>query len=178
MSERKIFILLTRFPSVSSRVIETFSGGYYTHASIGLEEDPHTYYSFNFRGFVVERTERFARLKGEGYHCEMYELPVSEKSYQAVRRVLHYYQEHPERYRYSRFGVVMCLIGIPYRRKNNYFCSQFVAEALRDACAVRLQKSSTLYRPCDFRRLPGVRFRLVGDLRDLRAHLNGPCVTA
>jgi inositol transport system substrate-binding protein len=36
---------------------------------------------------------------------------------------------------------------IPYKFKNRYFCSQFVAEILEHAGAVRLKKKNTLYLP-------------------------------
>jgi inositol transport system substrate-binding protein len=52
-----------------------------------------------------------------------------------------------DNYRYSRLGVVLCLMHIPYKFKSRYFCSQFVAEILEHAGAVRLKKKNTLYLP-------------------------------
>ncbi|MBQ8144635.1 MAG: hypothetical protein IJ452_06655 [Butyricicoccus sp.] len=170
MRERKILILLTRYPDVGSRLIEIFTGTYFTHASIGLDEDVNTFYSFNYKGFAVEKVERFARLKGKGYPCQLYELPVDEKTYRAMKQVLHGFVEHKNRFRYTRFGVAMCLLRIPYRRNGRFFCSQFVAEVLHRAQVVRLKKASTLYLPCDFRSLPGIQLHLYGDLRDLKSH--------
>ena len=178
MRERKILILLTRYPDVGSKLIETFSGTYYTHASIGLDEDTSTFYSFNYKGFAVEKVERFAQLKGNVYPCQMYELPVPEKAYHAVKQMLHHFMEHKNWFRYTRFGVAMCLLRIPYRRERHFFCSQFVAEVLHRTQAVRLKKESALYVPCDLRELPGVRFRLTGDLRDLKAHFGAARVPA
>ena len=74
-------------------------------------------------------------------------------------------------FRYSRLGVLFCLLGIPFHRKNHYFCSQFVAEILKDAKAAELVKDSTLYYPGDFRRMPGMRLHFQGNLRGMMGHL-------
>ena len=45
MQQRKVFILLTRFLNNCTRTLETLTGCYYTHASIGLEENRNTFTS-------------------------------------------------------------------------------------------------------------------------------------
>ena len=44
-AKRKLYVLLTRFPGRAAIAIQAFTGCYYTHASIGLEEDMNTFYS-------------------------------------------------------------------------------------------------------------------------------------
>jgi hypothetical protein len=46
MNKRKIYILLTRLPNFGSKFLTLVTGFYYTHASIGLDEDMNTFYSF------------------------------------------------------------------------------------------------------------------------------------
>lgn len=58
MKNKKIYILFTRFPDNGSKVIEALTGCYYPHASIGLEEDWNTFYSFVTKGFIVEKITR------------------------------------------------------------------------------------------------------------------------
>ena len=43
--------------------------------------------------------------------------------------------------------IVLCLLHIPYKFENKYFCSQFVAEILSRAGAIELKKKETLYLP-------------------------------
>ena len=52
-----------------------------------------------------------------------------------------------EQYIYSRWGVILCLLHIPHKFKDRYFCSQFVAEVLLRAGAVELKKKESLYLP-------------------------------
>ena len=58
---RKISILLTRFPDNGSRAVSMLTRFYYTHASIGLDEDMNTFYSFVTKGFLVEKVTRYIR---------------------------------------------------------------------------------------------------------------------
>lgn len=52
-----------------------------------------------------------------------------------------------EQYTYSRLGAILCLLHIPHKIKNSYFCSQFVVEVLSKAGAVELKKKESLYLP-------------------------------
>lgn len=52
-----------------------------------------------------------------------------------------------EQYTYSWWGVVLCLLHIPHKFENQYFCSQFVAEVLSRAGAIELKKEESLYLP-------------------------------
>lgn len=51
------------------------------------------------------------------------------------------------RFVYSLTGVISSLVHIPVKRKDAYFCSEFVAETLKRAEAVELQKKPSLYLP-------------------------------
>ena len=50
-------------------------------------------------------------------------------------------------YKYSCLGVALCLLHIPCKFKDSYFCSQFVSEVLSRAGAVELKKKESLYLP-------------------------------
>ncbi len=54
-NKRKIYILLTRLSDNASKAIGILTNSYYTHASIGLEEDLNTFYSFVTKGFKIEK---------------------------------------------------------------------------------------------------------------------------
>ena len=167
---RKLYILLTRFPGKTAMAIHAMTGCYYTHSSIGLEEDMNTFYSFGFKGFVAEKITQRVRPDKTPFPCQLYELEVSEKVYASVKRLLEESVENKSRYQYSKLGVVLCLLRIPFRRQHHYFCSQYVAEVLSNAQAARLVKDSTLYDPGDFRRMPGMRLHFQGDLRSFLGH--------
>ena len=59
MPKRKIYLLLIRFPDTGSKLIHALTGFGYTHASVGLDEDLNTFYSFVVKGFIVEDISRY-----------------------------------------------------------------------------------------------------------------------
>ena len=87
-AKRKLYILLTRFPGKTAIAIHAMTGCYYTHASIGLEEDLNTFYSIVGKGFIVEKITRYVRPDRDPFPCQLYELEVPEKVYCTVKNIL------------------------------------------------------------------------------------------
>ena len=108
--------------------------------------------------------------EGDPFPCRLYEMEVSESVYQTVKKLLEESVEKKNTYQYSKLGVVLCLLRIPFRRKYHYFCSQFVAEILRDAEVTKLKKHVTLYHPGDFGKMPGMQLHFQGNLRGMLGH--------
>lgn len=167
MKIRKVFILLTRFTDAGSRAFNFCTGSEYTHASIGLEEDMNIFYSFVMKGFIVEELTRYIHPDREPFPCVLYEIEVSCEVYRRIKEILQTFVEKKAILRYTRLGVILCLLHISLKWENHYFCSQFVAEVLNNACVVPLEKSSALYLPQDFKRLPGIKQEYKGDLQSL-----------
>jgi inositol transport system substrate-binding protein len=170
IKKRKLFILLTSFPNTVSRAIRFWTGFSYSHASIGLEEDLNTFYSFAFKGFMIEKITRFVRPGRTPYPCMLYELEVSEAVYQDAQNILSEIISRRKHLRYTKRGAILSLLQIHHRREGHYFCSHFVAEVLQKSRAARLKKASNLYLPQDFEHLHGVRKIFQGNLRDMIRH--------
>ena len=168
IKKRKIRILLTRFPDGASRAMALWTRFRYCHASIGLEEDPNTFYSFVFKGFIEEKISRYVQA-GRGHcPCQLYELETSEKVYAALKERIASYVERKKELRYTKLGLILGLMQIPYKKKSHYVCSQFVAEVLKKSEAVALQKRTCLYRAKDLCKLPGLRLIFQGPLRSVQ----------
>ena len=165
MKKRKIYILLISFPDTGSKVIRAMKSCYYTHASIGLEEDLNTFYSFVTKGFIVEKLTKYLKPDREPFPCKLYELEVSEKVYESVKKLLAFYVEFKHLWHYAKLGLALSLLKIPYKKNRfGYFCSQFVAEILIASEAAKLKKSSKAYFPEDFGRLPEAKLKCEGDI--------------
>ncbi|MGN0662274.1 MAG: hypothetical protein ACI4LE_03915 [Faecalibacterium sp.] len=150
---KTITILLTRYSDCGSSLLYYLTGRSYTHASLGLEEEPGTYYSFNYRGFCVETLEKHRRRGVD--RSVSYELSVPDGAYETLRARLGEFKAHRDGLRYTRLGVLLCLLHIPLRREGYYFCSQFVAEMLQSSGACPLYRAAELYQPNHFfRELP------------------------
>ena len=173
MKKRKIYILLTKFPDTGSKMIRAIKGCYYTHASIGLDEDPGTFYSFVKKGFIVEKITRYIKPGTEPFPCRLYEIEVSQKVYDAVKNSIEYYVEFKHLYHYSNRGLILSLFNIPYKKsRHGYFCSQFVAEVLNTGNAVKMKKSIRNFFPEDFKKLPGIKLNFAGNLQSMINHFS------
>lgn len=164
MKKKKIFILLTQFPDNGSKLVKAMTGFKYTHASIGLEEDMNTFYTFTVKGFFIEKVTGYLRPDREPFPCRLYELDVPEKVYNKIKDEVRQFINKKSEMSYSYTGLIMSLFKIPYKRKNRYICSQFVAEILEKAKVIKLEKDSCLYLPGDFTDIPDIHLAFQGNL--------------
>ena len=162
----KIYLLLTKFPDTGSKIIEMLTGGHYPHASIGLEEDMNTFYSFVTKGFIVEKVSRYVKPGRTPYPCQLYELAVPEQVYHNVKQILRYFVSFTPILHYSKWGLVLSLLHIPYRRDRfGFFCTQFVAHVLQTSGAAKLRKRSIHCFSNDLKELPNVQLIYHGNMQ-------------
>ena len=150
MKNKKIYILMTRYPGRDARFLSWYYKFPYTHTSIGFEEDMDTFYTFISKGFLVESITRYEKPDRPSFPCALYEVKVSENTYNKLKEEVLCYKENKGDFKYSTLGLVLCFLKIPHKRKNKYFCSQFVAEVLHRCEVLKLKKNSSLYFPKDF----------------------------
>jgi len=139
-----ITVLFTRYYSAFENFIYLISGKGYTHASIALDEENEYFYSFNMKGFRKEYPKRHLRRSDSSIGVK---LEVSQESYDKMREMIDELENRKGKLHYSRWGVLFCLLRIPCKLQNQYFCSQFVAEILQLSDSVRLSKQASLYLP-------------------------------
>lgn len=162
--KRKLFILLTQFPGLDAKAMRCWTRFPYTHASIGLEEDLNTFYSFVVKGFIVEDISRYNKPGRAPFPCALYELEVPAAVYEKAKQIIQKFISNRANLHYSYLGLFLSLVRIPSRRNGHYFCSHFVAELLQRCNAARLKKRSTLYLPKDLQRMNGLKMVFQGDL--------------
>ena len=152
---RDIYILITRSNTYFSRFIHVMTDAPYTHASIGLDGLHGDFYSFarKYRllmlpvGLIKEEVSS----AGDGrIRYQMYCLRVSPETCSRLRRRLMDMYASRGRYRYNILGVFTAYFHLPFRGRDSYFCSQFVAEALQQCGALELDKDAALVHPADF----------------------------
>lgn len=173
MEKRKIYILLTKLPGKRSRIIRYATRSYYAHASIGLDEDTNTFYSFVIKkGFIIEKLSKFIKPDRAPCPCELYELEVTEDVYMKVKSIIESYIAIKDHLHYSKLGLLLSILHIPYKRNQlGFFCTQFVAEVLKSAGAVMLTKKPTRYFSKHLKLLPGVKLHYQGNHKTLIEYL-------
>ena len=163
MTYKKIYVLMTKYPGYDAKFLSWYTRFPYTHASIGFEDDMDTFYTFISKGFLVESIRKYEKPDRPSFPCALYEISVSEKTYNNVKTLVMTYKARKEQLRYSTLGLVCCFFKIPLSRKNKYFCSHFVAEVLHKAEVLKLKKKSTLYFPKDITRHEELKLIFVGN---------------
>lgn len=143
---KTVTILLTRYSDLAGRLISAISKHGYSHASVSIDENEEIFYSFNLNGFVIEKPKKWfpqKRRSGSVY----VRMQVPDETFAVIEEEINQFLSAKEQFTYSRWGVILCLLHIPHKFKNRYFCSQFVAEILSKAGAVKLKKKESLYLP-------------------------------
>ena len=143
---KTVTILLTRYSDWFGKFISAISKNRYSHASISIDEDEEIFYSFNEKGFAVEKPKkRMPKCRIPG--SVSIRIKVPENVHALMREEIEKFLAVREQYKYAKLGVTLCLFHIPCKFKEKYFCSQFVAEILAKAGAVTLKKKESLYLP-------------------------------
>lgn len=182
-----VYILLTRTDTVFAQALHGVSGSRYTHASLSLDRELTRMYSFARRyeafplpsGFIKENIYAGVFGRCGGADSLLLELPVSHGAYAAIERRLAVMERASLAWQYDIMGLALAAMGIAHERPYKYFCSQFVADTLEKAGALRLPCHASLVRPQDFAYMPGLRRVYQGPLAhaaDCRQPLPGLCV--
>lgn len=145
---KTITILLTKYSDFFGRINRGIRDKGYSHASISIDGEE-TFYSFNYKGFAIEKPkERIPRKRVPGNLCIRMEVP--DENYEIMKKEIDKFIKEKEKYKFARLGLALCFIGIPNKFKDKFFCSQFVAEILTRAGAVKLKKRTSLCMPNHF----------------------------
>lgn len=173
---RNLYIVLTHTGTLPSRLIRAATGAHYTHASLALDSGLARMFSFARRhvdlplvaGFVAERPGEGVFALFPDTTCAVYRLPVSNACFAAVERIIADFYREYDNYRYNFLGLPLIRLGIPLRRAHHFVCSQFVADVLERAQAVRFPRETALITPSDLAALPGAQLAYRGRLADYR----------
>ena len=170
---KKIFILLIRYPGTMADALVRYHHFDYTHTTIGLEEDLNTFYSFMKKGFIEEKITRYIKPNREPFPCALYEIEVSRKAYRRVKKLLESYVARKKFLQYTHFSLFWAILGIPWKLRDRYFCTQFVAEVLQRSNIAYLAKNSAVCFAKDFHELTETKMVFSGNIQGMvdRYHL-------
>lgn len=172
--KKNIYIMISQTGTSCSKIFQLFTRAPYNHASIALDEDLNSLYSFArqnlyiplIAGFVKEDINEGVYKVHDDTLCQIYRISISEEQYLTLQQSIHNFEKDKDKYGYNFAGLVAMLFNIPYHRRYHYVCSQFVAYVLHESKSVKLKKDFSLMRPDDFSSLPGVDLIYSGKLAD------------
>ena len=166
---KPIYILLTKYSNLPSRVIGFFAGCEYMHASIALK-DAETFFSFNTKkGFCIETP--FGKVRSTP--CMLYRLDVPERVYDDIDLCIQEFVQSGRHYKFNFLGTFFTILHIPFWfnpfiMQDRYFCSQFISEILIATGAAELRKHPSRFLPKDFSKDPQFRLCYKGALTGAR----------
>lgn len=176
---KTIYILLTRTQSILSRTVHLMTLDTYTHAAIAFDQDLHVLYSSaRWDGSTMFPCGPCREYLHKGFYaryetpCAVYELHVEDEVYERAKEEVANIISNQQQYHFNIIGLMLCRLHIPFRRKNYFFCSQFVGEILRRSGALELPRDPSLIRPSDYTRLPQLKFRCQGYTSQVRRMLS------
>ncbi|AXI10706.1 hypothetical protein CUC15_17930 [Oceanobacillus zhaokaii] len=171
MKEKTIYFLFTDTGTVLSRTIHYCMRTSYNHVSISYDSTLKNVYSFGRKnpnnpfigGFVKEDIQSEFFKKSE---CAIYRYQLSEAEYQSIIRNIEEIEARKQDYKYNFIGLFGILLQIEIKRKNAFFCSQFVATVLKDSERFQFGKPASLTTPADLRMSEGMQLIYQGRLED------------
>ena len=169
---KKIYIIITQTGTRFSKLLKGITREPYNHASICLQDDFQTFYSFGRKnpkwllpaGLVIENACQGVFALFAKIPCIILEKEVSEEQYQALSQNIHYFMQHQSQYSYAILSLIFADMPFSVVQKNRFFCSQFVAKLLNDI-DISTIKSPEHMHPADFMKIEGIRPIFEGDLK-------------
>ena len=182
--QAEIYIVISRTGTLLSRVLSLFTGSAYNHASISIDIGMQQMYSFGRRnaynpivgGFVRESPffgtfRRFHRTE-----AVILRVPVTSEQQKALSDHLKLMYVNKHRYHYNFIGLVLASVHIVWRRKNWFYCSEFVRDTLDQFAILNADDYNAIVKPMDFLSIPDAEVIYRGNLRAYADHHQKTCI--
>jgi hypothetical protein len=156
MMEKQVYLLLTNTGSFLTKLIKLYTQKPYNHASIAIDSQLSEVYSFGRKtvrnpfigGFVKEDVKAGLFKQAD---CVIYSITVTEEQIQKLNHMFKKFEAKKKDYRYNFLGLFGVMFNIPIKRKNAFFCSQFVAFLLKESNIIDFDKPLSLITPMIFK---------------------------
>lgn len=153
-----IYVVMTATGTWFSRCIGLYTKERYNHVSLCLDAGINEFYSFGRKiawfpligGFVIERKDTGLFKAFGNTMCAIYRVEVSEDEYENMKRAVEMFIRNRKMYGYNLLGLIGIILNIPLKRKNKFFCTQFVATMLQKSGVHDFGKDPSLVTPSDF----------------------------
>lgn len=161
-NKKQIYIVITQTGTFLSRIIKRVTGAEYNHASISLDKDLTRMYSFGrlnaynpFIGGFVKESPLFGTFKRfKNTDALILEVDVTDKQYDQISQTIDSMWSKHRRYHYNYLGLYHAAIKIAIKKKNRYYCSEFVGYLLVKAQVDGSENLSSIIHPMDFLKIP------------------------
>lgn len=157
--ERRVYLILTDTGTLFTRMIKLYTKKPYNHASLSFDPQFFELYSFGRKlprnpfvgGFVKESIQTGLIKQAK---CAIYYCTVSESQFQKMNHFIQQIEEQKDLYRYNLLGLFAIAFNKKIKRKNAFFCSQFVSTVLKEGHVIEFSKHPSQVTPHDLQQVP------------------------
>ena len=171
---KNIYIVLTYTGTIISKIVKFYTREEFSHVSIALDEQLEEMYSFGrlhpynpfIGGFVKEGIDigtfkRFKKTK-----TEVYSLQLTEVQYQEIQKLIYRMKKKHKLYKFNCIGLFAVAINYRYRKKNSFYCAEFVKYILEQAGID--MNIPELVKPMDFKEIENLTLEYRGILSNYK----------
>ena len=177
MDKETIYLVFTDTGTNLSRIINYYTKQSLNHVSIAFDGDLSEVYSFGriepknpFSGGFVRENIQSEFLKNA--NCAVYSYDISKTEAREILDNIKKIEESQADYRYNFIGLIGIMLQVEIRRKNAFFCSEFVATMLTDVKAINLSKPNCFITAQDIRKEISMQLVYEGKLSDYQPDLD------
>lgn len=153
-----IYIILTQTGTILSKMLKHITHSKYNHSSISLDFDLSAMYSFGrlnpynafYGGFVKENIYKGVFGRFPKTTAAVIKIPVPKDKYNALSDKLTDMYNNRTQYHYNTLGLCTALFRYSFKRKNGYYCSEFISRLLVDFDIVPTDSFEKIVKPMDF----------------------------
>ena len=139
--EKYIYIVISRTPTSTGKIVRKFLKEKYNHASISLDKDLRQMYSFCrlsvsnplVGGIVHESVFTLTIGLNENVPINIYRIPVTMQKYELISKFIYEIYNDTEVYYYNFLQAIGLINNKRYAVYKTYICTEFVMETLRRA---------------------------------------------
>ena len=173
---QEIYIVLTQTGTILSRIVKFALKREYAHASIAVDKNLDTLYSFGrrnpynpFWGGFVEEGKNIGTFKR--FHktiCRVYTKEVTDEQYEKLLKNIENFKQKRAQYYFNVWGLILAWINRYKQRRNKFYCSEFVKYILNISGVDTSNLSEVPYPMC-FTKLDGIHITYEGLLKEYAA---------
>ena len=169
---KKIYIALMHTGTLLSNIIKCYTKDEFSHISIALDSELKEMYSFGrlhaynpfWGSFVHEELNKGTYKRFKNTKTEVYSLVVTDEQYEKIKKVINYFKENKQKYRFNFIGLACVGINKRIKRKNRFYCAEFVKHIMK-VSGISVNDLPELIRPENFKKLQGLKLEYKGLLR-------------
>jgi hypothetical protein len=169
-----IYVVISRTPTFTGKMVRMLLKSKYNHASISLDENLSQMYSFCrfsitnplIGGIVRESAFTLSLGLDEDVPIKVYRIPITTPKYKLVKKFIEDTYNDSERYYYNMLQAIGVIFNKKHALYKTYICSEFVIEALMHGGIKLTSAESYEITPSDICGIMGEYIFYPGNLKD------------